>query len=81
MFDDTLSTLLDKMVFEDQIPLRMAYIKSLGPLLSAMGQSVIRWSEPLLAVLDEYLHKDSFDTRNQALEVGVVCGRVKSIFT
>ncbi|XP_034235425.1 TELO2-interacting protein 2-like [Thrips palmi] len=68
MFDDTLSTLLDTMVFEDQIPLRLAYIKSLGPLLSAMGPQVIRWSKPLVAVFDEYLHKDSFDTRKYALE-------------
>lgn len=68
LFDDTLSTLLDKMAFEDQIPLRLAYIKSLEHLISAMGHPVIRWSKPLLVVFDEYLHKDSFDTRKHALE-------------
>lgn len=70
LFDDTLSTLLDKMAFEDQIPLRLGYVKSLGPLINGMGHSVTRWSKPLLSVLDEYLHKDSFDTRIYALQVG-----------
>lgn len=68
LFDDTLNTLIDKMVFEDQIPLRIAYIRSLGPLLSEIGPSVIRWSKPLLAMFDEYMCKESFDTRKYALD-------------
>lgn len=68
LFDETLSALINKMVIEDQIPLRKAYIKSLGPLLSAMGPSVIRWSKPLSTVFDEYLRRESFDTRIYALQ-------------
>ncbi|XP_026282529.1 TELO2-interacting protein 2-like [Frankliniella occidentalis] len=67
-FDKTISTLIDRMVIEDQIPLRLAYIKSLGPLMTAMGPSVIRWSKPLLSVFDGYLSKESFDTREYALQ-------------
>lgn len=67
--DDTLQTLLDKMAFEDQIPLRKAYINSLSLVLSAMGPATIRWSKPLLLIFDEYLTKESYDTRKSALEV------------
>lgn len=66
-----MSNLLHKMITEDQVPLRKAYIKSLCPLLSAMGPSVIRWCKPLAEIFDEYLHRESFDTRDNALEVSI----------
>ncbi|KAK3913400.1 TELO2-interacting protein 2 [Frankliniella fusca] len=68
LFDQTINTLIDKMVIEDKIPFRLAYIKSLGPLVTAMGPSVIRWSKPLLEVFDSYLSKESFDTREHTLQ-------------
>ena len=73
MFDDTLQTLIGKMAFEDQIPLRKAYIKSLTVVLSAMGPAAIRWSKPLLSIFDEYLNKESYDTQNPALQVTSLC--------
>lgn len=71
LFDNTMSNLLHKMITEDQVPLRKAYIKSLCSLISAMGPSVIRWSKPLAEIFDEYLHRESFDTRDDALMVSI----------
>jgi len=57
------------MEVEDRLALRLAYVKSLEPLLEAMGPSVIQLSKKLLTVLEEYLDRQTPDARHYAILV------------
>jgi hypothetical protein len=54
------------MEMEDRLALRLAYIASLPPLLTAAGLRICRWSKRLLRVCARYLEVAGYSQQQEA---------------
>jgi len=54
------------MEMEDRLALRLAYVASLSPLLTAAGLRICRWSKRLLRVCARYLEVAGYSQQQEA---------------